>query len=441
MAGFRHTSVGSGVARSDYAALGQVEDGTINWAVAGGTADALTATLSPAVTVLADGQLVFLRASSANATTTPTLALNGLAIRTMTRAGGAALAPGDIPGPLAEIILRYNLTNTRWELLNPATLVPATNSITSAMLQAASVLYAKIQNVTNGRLLGNFSGAAAAPSEYALGSGLAVSGATLNNTALPPQGLFKNLSIKVATNTTVAVAAEAVAMSDGAGNYRTAAISATCDLGSNGAVNKLDAGTIAIDTWYYVWAISNGTTDGTLASTSSTAPTLPNGYTFKARIGAVRTIHASATLYGTWQLGRRAQYVVGLAQTTGLPEVAKGPLGTYSTTAPTWSAATVQGNSGQAAIVPLTAGVAFLVGICGGYKGGTGGGGMQVAPSTSYGGYQNANAATAPFDNAGAGSSIVGAFSFSVILEATTVQVVLTNIGCGLVCEGWEDNL
>lgn len=117
---FRHTGVGNGVARTDYAALGQVEDGLINWAVATGTADAIAVSQSPNVTALADGQLSFFRATASNATTTPTYALNGLTARTITKTGGAALAVGDIPGNLAECIVRYNLANTRWELLNPA---------------------------------------------------------------------------------------------------------------------------------------------------------------------------------------------------------------------------------------------------------------------------------------------------------------------------------
>jgi hypothetical protein len=129
MANFRHTGVGNAAARSDYAALGQVADGIANWAAAGGTADALTATLTPALTTLVDGQLVFLRASAANATTAPTFAPNGLTARTITRAGGAALSAGDIPGALAEIVLRYNLASTRWELVNPATLVPARTAL------------------------------------------------------------------------------------------------------------------------------------------------------------------------------------------------------------------------------------------------------------------------------------------------------------------------
>ncbi len=121
MANFRHTGVGSGVARTDYAALGQIQDNIVNWAVAAGTPDALTAALAPPITALTDGQLVYLRASGANATVAPTFAPNGLAAHPITRAGGSTLNVGDIPGALAEIILRYNATSTRWELLNPAT--------------------------------------------------------------------------------------------------------------------------------------------------------------------------------------------------------------------------------------------------------------------------------------------------------------------------------
>ncbi len=97
-----------------------LQAGTINWVAAGGTADAITATYSPALTALGDGQFCFVRASAANATTAPTFAPNGLTAHTITKKGGAPLAVGDIPAALAEIILRYNLANTRWELINPA---------------------------------------------------------------------------------------------------------------------------------------------------------------------------------------------------------------------------------------------------------------------------------------------------------------------------------
>lgn len=90
------------------------------WVAGGGAADAITATFSPAVLALTDGLLLAFRATAANATTTPTFSPNGLTARTITFAGGMALNAGAIPGNLAEMLVRYNLANTRWELLNPA---------------------------------------------------------------------------------------------------------------------------------------------------------------------------------------------------------------------------------------------------------------------------------------------------------------------------------
>ena len=440
MANFRHTGVGNGVARTDYASLGQTADGAINWAGAAGTGDAITASYTPAITALTDGQLCFLRAAAANATTAPTFAPNGLTARMITRAGGAALAAGDIPGALAEVILRYNLASTRWELLNPATSVPGPGSITISMLQAGAVTYAKIQNVASNRLLGNVSGGAAGPQEIAIGSGLSVSGTTLAS-APPVPATFKNLSIKVATNTTVAVAADYVAMTDGAGNFLVGAVSTTCNLGSAGNVNQLDTGTIAIDTWYYIWAIRNGVTIGTLASASSTAPTMPSGYTYKARVGAVQTIHASATLYGTWQLGRRAQYVVGLAQTTALPVIKQGVTGTYSVSADgtvAYTAVTVVGNG---SFVPATASEIRLS-VHNIYKNGTRSN-VMVAPNTSYGAIAGLSGKPPPIavDSNNGSNPYDWTFSGTFLLEGTAIGIVIDASGGAVLCQGWIDNI
>lgn len=90
------------------------------WVVAGGTADAIAVTYSPAVTTLPDGLILSFRATAANATTTPTFAPNGLTARAITQLGGQALVAGSIAGNNAEYLVRYNLANTRWELLNPS---------------------------------------------------------------------------------------------------------------------------------------------------------------------------------------------------------------------------------------------------------------------------------------------------------------------------------
>lgn len=97
--------------------------------VAGGTADAITVTYANAPAALTDGMEVKFRASAANATTTPTLNVNSLGAKTITRGGGSALQAGDIVGNLTECTVRYNLANTRWELVNPAIATAVLNSV------------------------------------------------------------------------------------------------------------------------------------------------------------------------------------------------------------------------------------------------------------------------------------------------------------------------
>lgn len=119
MGGFRHTGVSAGVGRTDYSRLDQTQDGLLNWADGGGTADAITATYTPSISSLSDGQMCFVRATAANTSTTPTFSPNGLTARTIVKQGGEALVAGDIAGDGHELMLRYDSSNTRWELLNP----------------------------------------------------------------------------------------------------------------------------------------------------------------------------------------------------------------------------------------------------------------------------------------------------------------------------------
>ncbi len=129
----KFTSLADGSARTDSINMGQVQDGKANWVAAGGTADVITATYSPAITALVDGQLCYVRATAANTVTTPTFAPNGLTARTIVKNGGVALAVGDIVGDGHELILRYLLASTRWELLNPGTTTAATASLAGAV--------------------------------------------------------------------------------------------------------------------------------------------------------------------------------------------------------------------------------------------------------------------------------------------------------------------
>lgn len=90
------------------------------WAVASGTGDLITATYNPPNTSLPDGLLLGVRLVAANATSTPTFQPDAQPAYVITEAGGQPLAVGALAGALAEVLLRFNLAHTRWELLNPA---------------------------------------------------------------------------------------------------------------------------------------------------------------------------------------------------------------------------------------------------------------------------------------------------------------------------------
>lgn len=88
-------------------------------AAAGGTADAITATYSPAVTSLTNGMTLYVRAALANTTSTPTFSPNGLAATTIVRANNQPLTAGDIAGAGHWLELQYDTTLTKWVLQNP----------------------------------------------------------------------------------------------------------------------------------------------------------------------------------------------------------------------------------------------------------------------------------------------------------------------------------
>ena len=204
MAGFIHTGVGDGTARTNYASVGQAQDGKLNWVAAGGTADAITAVYAIAVTAVADGQLFYVRAGAANATTTPTFSPSGLTARTIVKNGGSALGIGDISGSGHEMILRYNLANTRYELLNPAITV---STVTDATISTSDITTNNASTAKHGWLkkLSNVA------TEYMDGTGawsvppvttdatLTTTDITTNNASTSKHGFLKKLD-NTATN-------------------------------------------------------------------------------------------------------------------------------------------------------------------------------------------------------------------------------------------------
>lgn len=133
---YKITGIGAATARTDAASLANAQDGTGVFAAAGGTADAITASFSPAVTAVVDGMMLRVRAANANATTTPTFSPNGLTARTIVKQGGQALAAGDIRAANHDLLLVYRATGTVWELLNPT--FPTTLALTGLLISGGT---------------------------------------------------------------------------------------------------------------------------------------------------------------------------------------------------------------------------------------------------------------------------------------------------------------
>ena len=112
MGGFVHTNVGSSSSRSSYPSTAQVQDNDFCSAAAGGSANAISVTLSPALTSYSEGFCVDFRAASTN-TSTVTLNVNGLGAKNLHGPDGALSAGNIVAGDY--IRAYYDATNDRFK--------------------------------------------------------------------------------------------------------------------------------------------------------------------------------------------------------------------------------------------------------------------------------------------------------------------------------------
>jgi len=160
----RITGLSSGTLRTDAASVAQVQDSAPVWGgTAGGTADALTITLAPVVTAYAAGQTFrFLSGAGAN-TGAATLNVNGAGVKNIRKlAGSTALVAADIP---ANTIIEVAYDGTQFILLS----VPIFGAVTASGLTIATA-----------RLLGRTTAGTGAVEEISAGSGLTLTGGTLD---------------------------------------------------------------------------------------------------------------------------------------------------------------------------------------------------------------------------------------------------------------------
>jgi len=241
--------------------------------------------------------------------------------------------------------------------------------------------------------------------------------------------LYRNLQVSTTgTSAPVTVTADEIVLSNSSNQYvvnRTVSLSIS---GATSGANGLDTGTIATSTWYSVWVIWNGTTTTTagLLSLSATAPTLPSGYTHKARVGWMRT-DATANKYplSFTQFNRRVQYRPKTGgNLTAFPQMATG---TASTTAVAW-----------ANYCPSTTS-AISVAL---FLGANAYGGVASNNDVAIGGTAFASPLYA--NGAGTGSAQYNQVNGVLNIELSNIywSASVANAGTNvLACIGWEDNI
>lgn len=246
-------------------------------------------------------------------------------------------------------------------------------------------------------------------------------------------GQFRNLQASsTGLTANVSVSADEIVVESAGNLYQTLRAVALTIAGTSVGANALDSGTIAASTWYSLWVIWNGTTTAGLMSTSATAPTLPTGYTHKARVGWIRT-DGTANKYplSFKQYGKKVHYVVAAGSNiTANPVIASASAGVAF-----WTAI------GLSTFVPSTAMGAelslYAQNVAGSWTY------VAIAPSNAYATALN-NTNVFPLS---LGVTLAyGGSSGQLLLENTSTIYWGVNVSGGtptasIACIGWEDTL
>lgn len=130
----------------------------VSYAVATGTSDALAVTIPAPPIVLTGGTVVYVAAIATNVTTTPTINVNGLGAKAITKLNNAPLAAGDIGGVNHNMVLLYNAVTTSWLLLNPVANIYLSPLVTTLNYTGGTVNLTTAQNMsTSFEVLGTLS--------------------------------------------------------------------------------------------------------------------------------------------------------------------------------------------------------------------------------------------------------------------------------------------
>lgn len=387
----------------------------------------ITAAATPTLTAYATGAVYSFIAANTN-TGAVTLSIDGLTAQNITKNGSVALSAGDIQ---AGKMMLVEYDGAAFQLLNNiiygGSITNGTIVSLTAPMSAANGGTGIASPTANSVLLANGAAAFQTVAPGSAGNALVSTGTTwaAQPIASSPTTAHSKLKVQVTSDTAIAVTADQVVLAATTGAITLSTVSVSISTATSGA-NGLDTGTIASSTWYSVWVIYNGTTTAGLISTSATAPTLPTGYTYKARVGWVR--FATGALARTLQYDNRVQYVVTAAtQTPNIPIMASGSAGSVSV--PTWSAVA------WAAYAPSTASA-----LCISIGSASITGQVMAAPNNAYGAI-GSTSNPPPINGQASNYAYAPTVAMDMIVESANVYWASNAASGFYLCRGWIDNL
>jgi hypothetical protein len=121
MGGYLHTGVANATARTNYAAAGQVQDGTFQYLTSITGTNTVTALAPISMIAYAAGQ-VFRFIVAATNTSSVTLNINSIGAKSITKNGTTALTANDI---LINSLVEVIYDGTQFQLVNPANTIPS----------------------------------------------------------------------------------------------------------------------------------------------------------------------------------------------------------------------------------------------------------------------------------------------------------------------------
>jgi len=152
MGGYLHTGVANATARTNYAAAGQVQDGTFQYLTSVSGTDTITAIAPLSMNTYVAGQVFRFIAAGANTTTGVTLNINSAGAKNITKNGTTALAVGDIPAG-SVVLVTYDGTQFQISNIeNYSSLLTTSNTWTGkqTFTGTSSVLSSKFVNALEG---------------------------------------------------------------------------------------------------------------------------------------------------------------------------------------------------------------------------------------------------------------------------------------------------